>query len=60
MLVCLYTSKFSIMLSSFPSCGTATPEGRNFGADHLEGPSAAETQFYNKRSTQEYSNHVER
>jgi hypothetical protein len=43
----LYPSKFSILLSSLPSCGTATTESRNFGADHLEGPSAAELQFYN-------------
>jgi hypothetical protein len=42
-----YPSKFSIQLSSLPSCGTATTEGRNFGADHLEGPLAAEPQFYN-------------
>jgi hypothetical protein len=42
-----YPSKFSILLSSLPSRGTTTTEGRNFGADHLEGPSAAETQFYN-------------
>jgi hypothetical protein len=43
-----YSSKFSIPLSSLPSRGTATTEGRNFDADHLEGPSAAEPQFYNK------------
>jgi hypothetical protein len=40
-------SNFSILLSSLPSHGTATTEGRNFGVDHLEGPSAAEPQFYN-------------
>jgi hypothetical protein len=43
-----------------PSRGTATTEGRNFGADHLEGSSAAEPQFYisGPSETHEEADHI--
>jgi hypothetical protein len=47
---CFCPSKFSILLTSFPSCGTATNEGRNSGANRLERPSAAEPQLYSTRA----------